>query len=331
MRAKTVLTAITTDSAGKTVEALPVFDASSDATDIMGRPIDPVELVEDENGVRIRYVETKAVQDTAGRWIDATPVTGGGYVFTNAEAEALVARFTTPPTNARKGLIDTLVGSIKTAGVWSKLDCLWLTAAADSQAARQNWLGDQYNLTPVSAPSFTPDRGYTPDGATSYLRTGFNPTTAVAPKFVQNSAGFGFWSLTNSTTPSQNMGNASCVILPRSSNNSIVRVNNLGTSTTGTDGLSTDSSGYFAALRSASNSERMRRNTAARLAGTTASSGPQNSEFILAGRNTAAAGITPAFSVLQTAMGFIGGNLTDGESDAFYAAVLTYLQAVGAA
>lgn len=76
MLAKIVLTAITTDSAGRTVEAIPVIDATADATDIMDRPIDPVAITPDDDGVPVRVVLTKAVQNTAGDWIDATPVTG---------------------------------------------------------------------------------------------------------------------------------------------------------------------------------------------------------------------------------------------------------------
>jgi hypothetical protein len=257
---------------------------------------------------------------------------GVGYTFVNAEASALVARFTTPPTIARKALIDTLVGALKTAGVWSKLDALWLLAAADSQAARQNWIADQYNLTAVASPTFTADRGYTPDGASSYLRTGFNPSTASSPKFVQNSASLGFYSLTNSATASQNMGNSINVVLPRNSGNSTIRINNIGTSSSTADGLSTDSSGYFAGLRADGATERLRRNNGQRLSAAKASATVANSEFLICGRNSdGAGGITLSASVLQSAMGFIGSNLTDGESDSFHAATLTYLQAVGAA
>lgn len=116
-----------------------------------------------------------------------------GYTFTNAEAAALAARFTTPPTNARAAQIDTLVGGLKTAGVWSKLDAFYVTAAAEAQAARQNWIADQFNLSALNSPAFTIDRGYAGDGAASYLETSFNPTTAVSPKYTLNDAHLGVW------------------------------------------------------------------------------------------------------------------------------------------
>jgi hypothetical protein len=116
---------------------------------------------------------------------------GGAYIFTNAEAAALVARFTTQPTNARKALIDTFVGSLKTAGVWSKLDALYVTAQFDAQAAQRNWIADQYNLTPANAPTFTADRGYAGNGTSAHLTTG--ALRNAMSKFTQDSASIGAW------------------------------------------------------------------------------------------------------------------------------------------
>lgn len=103
----------------------------------------------------------------------------------------MVARFTAPPTNARKALIDTLIGSLKTGGVWAKLDALYVMAAADSQAARRNWIADAFNLTAVSSPTFTADRGYAGDGATANLSTGVAPNALT--RFAQNSAHLSAW------------------------------------------------------------------------------------------------------------------------------------------
>ena len=132
--------------------------------------------------------------------------TMGAGVSYDAAATALFARFTTPPTSARKAVINTLIVALKDAGVWSKLDALYLFAAADSQAARQNWVQDLYNATAVSSPTFTADRGYNGDGSASYVDSGFNPTTAVTPKFVQNSAYFGLWSRTTTTFAGSSAG-----------------------------------------------------------------------------------------------------------------------------
>jgi len=103
------------------------------------------------------------------------------------ETDALIARFTTPPTTARAKAINTFIGSLINAGVWAKLDCLYVTAAADSQAARRNWVQDAHNLTAVNSPTFTADRGYAGNGSTSYLNTNYNPLTN-GQQYTLNSA-----------------------------------------------------------------------------------------------------------------------------------------------
>ncbi len=109
---------------------------------------------------------------------------GFGY---DPDAETAFSAFTTPPTTARKRLIGNLVSVLKGFGVWSKLDGLWLTAAADSQAAAINWVDPgTYDLTAVNSPTFTADRGYQGDGATSYLDTGM--VMNGLSKYTQDSA-----------------------------------------------------------------------------------------------------------------------------------------------
>lgn len=259
----------------------------------------------------------------------------GAYKFVNAEADALVARFTTQPTNARKALIDTLVGLLKAAGVWTKLQAFYIMAAFDAQSARQNWIADQYNLIPVASPTFTVDRGYQGDGVSSYLQTGLNPNTAPSPKFTRDSASLGMWCRTNLTNAGAvELGNSNSVILSRNtSDQALYRVNNDGTASGTPASAVPDSRGYFAALRGASGQERLRRNTVALNTSANASTPVANSPFIICGRNTNfAAGYSLGNpSARQLSMAFFGANLTDGESDAFYAAVNNYLTAIGAA
>ncbi len=97
----------------------------------------------------------------------------GGYTFINAEAEALVAAFSVDPDDTRKALIDNLVGTLKGAGVWTKIDYLYVMAAHDEQAARINWKDPgTATLTVVNSPTFTTDGGFASNGSTSYLDSG---------------------------------------------------------------------------------------------------------------------------------------------------------------
>lgn len=252
-----------------------------------------------------------------------------GYTFVNAEASALAARFTTPPTDARKALIDNLVGSLKTAGVFAKLDALYVMAAADSQAARQNWIADQYNLTAVSSPTFTADRGYAGDGAASNLGTGFNPATAVSPKYAQNSASVGVWSRTNLALASAfDLGSTVSTSNPvrlnsRSTSADTLRgcVNNGAVANFGASGSSV---GLIALSRTASNLITGYRNGASLGTDSATAFSPDSSPIQL----LSSAG---GFSTRQLSAAHIGAGLDATENLALYNALNTYLQAVGAA
>jgi hypothetical protein len=112
-------------------------------------------------------------------------------------AAALIARMTGAPSEARAALIDALVRGLKAAGIWAKLDMLHVLAAHDEQAARRNWVANAYNLAAVNAPGFTADRGFTGDGATSYLDTGFQPGVSSGAHAQQNDNHLGLWCRTN--------------------------------------------------------------------------------------------------------------------------------------
>src|SRR5690606_35810663 len=99
---------------------------------------------------------------------------------------------TTPPTRARQLLINTTITNLIAAGLWPKLDVLYLLAAADEQAARLNWKNPgTFTCTAVNSPTFTADRGFAGDGSTSYLDTNFNISSASGRLYEQNSAHIG--------------------------------------------------------------------------------------------------------------------------------------------
>lgn len=283
----------------------------TEATNGKGAP-----YMESDRGVPVTFVTKGGIPLT----------TGGGYL---PEATALFGRMTVQPDATRKGLINTLIKSLKDGGVWSKLDALWLAAAHDAQAARRNWIADAFNLTAVSSPAFVADRGYQGDGVASYLDTGFTPSSAGG-KFTLNSASFGLWSRTaaaSASTTNYDMGanpsgtNRADMRARRSDGNASSYVNDGSF-----DGPpSPDGSGYFAALRSVAGTRRLRRNTVQLGSYAIASVAlPSTSVTLLA-----AGGV--GHGSRQIAAAFIGGGLSDAESDALYSALNTYLQAIGAA
>lgn len=243
-------------------------------------------------------------------------------MFAHAEAAALVARFTTPPTYARKALIDTLIGSLKTGGVWSKLDALHVMAAADSQAARQNWIADQYNLTAVSGPTFTADRGYQGDGAASYASTG--AAANALSKLAQNSCTAMFWSRTNASGASTydfGVSNSNNITIQgRQTTGISIRAN----SGTGIGVATADSLGLYGFSRSASSTVTVYKNGAVILSDSSVSGAlPTGTiEYFHS---------TGGFGSRQGAAGCFGSALTDAEHLALYNALNTYLIAIGAA
>ena len=108
------------------------------------------------------------------------------------QARALFARLATQPAPARAAAYDAMIRALLAAGVWSKLDALYLLAAADAATALTNLKQSSYGLTAVNSPAFTADRGYTGNGTTQYLNPGFTPSTAGG-NLVQNSGSIFWW------------------------------------------------------------------------------------------------------------------------------------------
>jgi hypothetical protein len=88
-------------------------------------------------------------------------------------------------STGRRTIVDTLITGLKTDGLWTKLDRLWLFAAENSQSALTDLVA-LASATPVNSPTFTVDRGYAGNGTSSYLNSNYNPSTAILYK--QNDA-----------------------------------------------------------------------------------------------------------------------------------------------
>lgn len=125
----------------------------------------------------------------------------------DADSEALFARMTSAPDETRKGHIDTLILALKAAGVWSKMDVLYVLAAHDAQAACLDWKGT-YDATENGTPTFTADRGYT-GSLSNGLTTTYSPLTAGLG-YAATSAHIGGFTLTHTTN---NLGD---IVIPGS-------------------------------------------------------------------------------------------------------------------
>lgn len=258
------------------------------------------------------------------------------YSYTNAEAATLVAAMSSAPNDTRKAVIDTCIGAIKTAGVWSKLDCLWIRAAHDSQAALLDWkrLSDS---TAVNSPTFTTDRGFTGDGSTSYINTNFTPSTDGV-NYIRDSACMGAYLNAGTDTNNSSVisigfvstsGTRQARITPWQSatpgSGVIGRIND---STATTVGTVTTRFGLTAVNRSASTAVQVYRNGSSIGTSSVASSALGTIDAYELGFNNN--GALGGANDNRIAAAFVGGSLTSTEHADLFTAIEAYLDAVGA-
>ncbi len=250
-------------------------------------------------------------------------VSGGGSAPQGiiGDAAALFARFTTPPSAARAGLINNLILALVQSDVWPKLDALYIMAAADSQAAKLNWIANQYNLTEVNAPTFTADRGFAGDGATSYLDSVTYIPTGTG-QYTLNSAHLSVWC--NVDPAGANVSeiflsgaNVGSVGVRRASGNANAFMNDQ-------DNLNSfvaSGVGFTIGNRTGAAVKTVRKNNAALTNNTAAA----------VSLPTGAMTVLTAGSARRLATASAGAGLTVSQSDALYAALNSYLTAVGGA
>ncbi len=147
------------------------------------------------------------VSDDGSSWVEALRVDSGtgeaafpagiqvsGLPMLRPETLALLDSFTVPVASLACALAyDGLISALIAGGVWDKLNGLWVMWAHDEQAARVNLKQPSMAATNINAMAFTPFRGFTGDGASSYLDTGFNPDADGAGIYTQNSAHLSSW------------------------------------------------------------------------------------------------------------------------------------------
>lgn len=245
---------------------------------------------------------------------------GANYVFVNAEAAALVARFTTPPTEGRKPLIDNLVGALKAAGAWALRDWYHFIGA-DAQATNLNWKSTSYTLLPVNSPAFVADRYYQGDGSSAYLDT--RAVRNALTNYQQDSANLAVWSGLGAGSSSAALlgGNiATARILPRSGGgNASIRINdgtalNLAVATP---------EGWTSANRSGASARQTYKDGAQLTSDATASAALTASTFYYMQD-------VGTYCALPWLAGAGGGSLTLAQHTAERAAIYTYLQSIGA-
>ena len=258
----------------------------------------------------------------------------GGGVSYEAEALTYFAAMSVAPDDTRKGHLNTLIASLKTAGVWAKLDGLYIMAAHDAQAARVNAVNPASVATANGTITFTTDRGYAGNGTTGYLNTGFNPTTAPSPKYARNSAHMGAWSRTAVNAGAEigvacGLGTpATAQILSNVFGSSRVYTNN-GNSVIA---FANSPTTHICWSRTGSNTAPYYSNAALQGTDVNGSVVLANAEFLISAQNQSTTGtVTPgAYCQNQIMFTHFGQSLSGAEVTAMYNALSAYKTAVGA-
>lgn len=252
-------------------------------------------------------------------------VTQGVTTSFDSVTTSLTTAMSSQPSTIRKAQINSLILALKAGKILSQLDLLYILAASDSQAASLNWVNPAtFTLTASNSPTFTTDRGFTGNGTTSFLNTGYTPSINGV-NYTLNNASFWEWPLTNIQSTGAEVGNVAVAptsfITSRSTTDQTVfRVNTASNS----GAANTNSNAFIGAQRTISTAHRAFLNGVQLGAdGVVASTGlPTSAQWILACNST-------SFSPKQIAAAAWGSGLS-GYEFAFYNSMLTYMKAVGA-
>ena len=173
-----------------------------------------------------------------------------------AEANALFARMTIQPTDARKSAIDRLIRGMIADTIWSKLDWFQCYAVATQQQALLDWKRSTVSATNVSM-IFHADSGFMGNGTSAYINTAYDPGINNVNYALLNGC-FGLYSWRNLVSTSSGISGVvdssnSVYIVPGSTVNKLLKASLNGTSggSTGINGSKTN--GFFYVERTQSN------------------------------------------------------------------------------
>jgi hypothetical protein len=230
-------------------------------------------------------------------------------------------------SDPRIALVDNLVRGLKSDGIWTKLDRLYLLAAENAPSALTDLVSHTTATLVAPNPSFTIDRGYTGTGTNGQILTGFNQSTASSPHAIQNDTHFSLWSNSNPLPTSitgeyggaDPSGGGTYWLYFTGDSSFYFRTNDNG-GATGTAASFTNHQGHFISSRNGSTTRRVYYNGS--LHNTTSATSqavPNIQHSILT------SGLTHQVSAYS-----VGSNL-DAGSDAsnFYTRLRTYMSAVG--
>lgn len=238
----------------------------------------------------------------------------------DASAEALFLRMSEQPAPGRRRIISNLIEDLKAAGIWTRLDLLYLFAAHDAQTARLNWKSATGNLSESGAPTFTADRQYTGDATDDFLDSGV--AWSALTNYLQDDNCLFVFERADSTSGFA-VGSTGTAqrnrILGRSSTTATSRTS-CATSIAGTVSTAV---GFTLAQRTGAATEEIFRNGVS-LATATNTSAARDTGNVAILRDNA------TYSARRVSVVGVGASLTAAQNVTLYNSIINYLLAVGA-
>lgn len=224
----------------------------------------------------------------------------------------------------QKNAVNTLVLSLKSANIWTKMKALYpvVGGIASSHAVNLKTPGT-YNLTFATGWTHS-NTGMTPNGAT-YANTNFNPQSIITDT---NNFSLTYYSRTNIDSGCDigvfnSSTNSASQIFPKSSGIRYVRVFSSFT----TESTSESTSAFYINSRLNSTTVKAYRNGTTLTTLSLSNLGNINYNVYIGARNNV--NTADAFSTRQCAFASIGDGLTDVEASSFYTAVQTFQTTLG--
>ena len=192
-----------------------------------------------------------------------------------------------PADDERKQRVSDTIVALKEADLWDQWDLFFVTAAHAETAAYINWKSPlTLSLSPVFAPAFAVDRGFTGNGTTSYLQcNGYIPNTNGVHWEI-SSASVWSWALTDmaSASPDAGAGESNVgAVVPRNASNQIS--GQLNRATTAISAAMASSIGLSGVQRVAGSSETLWKNGSQVASGSNVASGRPTGRFRVCGRS----------------------------------------------
>ncbi len=251
------------------------------------------------------------------------------------EATTWLARITVDATH--QAAYTVLICGMVSDGTFATLDVLQVYATQNSTAALLNIISTSFAASAVGGPTFTADSGYVGNGATSYVDTGYDPTTA-AIHYTLNSAQVSAWSL---TAGASDAGYLIGVVETGGAFNSIRLSSNrfnggsglnevqsiLNNSTAFYSGVPASTAGFFTASRTGATAIQNFYNGASMATDTASSNGiPVGGNIYACALNF---GNAPSSATTENVAIFAAGSgMNPTQAAAFYSRIHTYMQTI---